>query len=320
VIFFLTLWFPARYRARIMGWFMFAVPISSVIGAPLSGLILGMNGLWGLHGWQWMFVLEAIPSLLLAVAVLFYLTDRPSEARWLEPDERAWLQNRLETERSARGPSAHAGWLEAMLNPRVLAFGLVYLGIVTPLYGLGFFLPQIVEGFGVSTVAAGFITAVPYAVGAVGMVLWSHRSDRTRERVWHMVVPCAAIIAGLAGAAFATDPALKMALICLAGFGLFASLPVFWTLPTAALNGAAAAAGIAAVNSIGNLGGYFGPQVFGLLKDRTGSELVGLLCLAALPALSAGLVFALGRGMRQEASGPLEPEPQRDVGLASRDS
>jgi D-galactonate transporter len=294
IIFFLTLWFPTAYRARIVGWFMFAIPISTVIGAPVSGLILGLEGVGGLHGWQWMFLIEAAPSLLMAGVVLYYLTDRPREAQWLAPDEREWLQRRLDQEEAQRQTILDLSWLKAMLDFRVIALGLVYMGCNIPQYGLSFFLPQIVKAFGVSNVTAGFITAVPYLVGAIGMVLWGAHSDRTGERTWHAVIAFVFIIGGLVGAALIADPALKMLLLCAAGFGFFAVLPIFWTLPTAFLSGAGAAAGIAAVNSIGNLGGYFGPQAFGLLRDQTGSDVAGLMFLAGTAVIGMLIVVALG--------------------------
>ncbi len=295
IIFFLTLWFPSSYRARIVGLFMFAIPVSTVIGAPLSGLILNLEGVAGLHGWQWMFLIEAVPALLMAVVVWFYLTDRPAEARWLLPDERQWLQSRLEAERSNRESLVHLSWLQSLRDPRVIALGFVYMGCNIPQYGLSFFLPQIVKAFGgLSNFETGLITALPYAVGAIGMILWSRHSDRTGERKFHAVIPLAVIVAGLGAASVTADPVIKMAFLCLAGFGFFAVLPVFWTLPTSFLSGTAAAAGIAAVNSIGNLGGYFGPQIFGLLRDRSGGDLAGLVFLAGCALVGIVIVLVLG--------------------------
>ena len=197
IIFFLTLWFPARYRARIVGLFMFAIPISTVIGAPISGFILNLEGFQGLHGWQWMFIIEALPALLMSVVVYFYLTDRPRDARWLAPAESGWLQDRLDAERATREQRESLSWFRSMLDPRVIALGFVYMGCNIPQYGLSFFLPQIVKAFGgLTNLQAGFITAVPYAVGAVAMILWSRHSDTTGERKWHAVIPLAVIVVG----------------------------------------------------------------------------------------------------------------------------
>ena len=312
IIFYLTLWFPTAYRARIVGWFMFAIPISTVIGAPISGLMLGLEGVGGLHGWQWMFILEAIPALVMTFFVLYYLTDRPMEAGWLAPQEREWLQGRPDRERTERERILELSWFRSMLDWRVFALGLVYMGCNIPQYGLSFFLPQIVKAFGVSNLTAGFITAVPYLVGAVGMILWGTHSDRTGERKWHAVIAFLFIIVGLCLASAVADPTLKMLCLCIAGFGFFAVLPVFWTFPTAFLSGAGAAAGIAAVNSIGNLGGYFGPQVFGLLRDYTGSDFVGLLFLAGCAFVGMVIVFLLGYNpaiSRNLAAGPADMPP-----------
>ncbi len=294
IIFFLTLWFPSAYRARIVGLFMFAIPISTVIGSPLSGLILNMEGYQGLHGWQWMFLIEALPALLMSLAVLFYLTDRPKQAAWLTGEESAWLQGRLDAERATREGAGAASWLTSMLDPRVIALGFVYMGCNIPQYGLSFFLPQIVKAFGLTNVQAGFVTALPYAVGALGMILWGRHSDKTQERKWHVIIPLLVIVFGLAAAASVDDPAVKMAFLCVAGFGFFAVLPVFWTLPTSFLSGAGAAAGIAAVNSIGNLGGYFGPQVFGWLRDSTHTDYAGLVFLAACALVAVVIVLVVG--------------------------
>ena len=309
IIFYLTLWFPSAYRARIVGLFMFAIPISTVIGAPISGLVLNLEGAYGLHGWQWMFIIEAVPAVVMTFAVWFYLTDRPMAARWLRPDERAWLQERLDAERRNRESIVRMSWLHSLRDPRVIAFGFVYMGMNIPQYGLSFFLPQIVKAFGgLSNFAAGVVTALPYAVGAIGMILWGRHSDRTRERKWHVVIPLAVIVLGLGLAAVTPSPTIKMVWLCAAGFGFFAVLPVFWTLPTALLSGTAAAAGIAAVNSIGNLGGYFGPQIFGLLRDKTGTDVAGLTFLAGCAVVGIVIVLVLGHNPALERAAPRPAE------------
>lgn len=314
IIFYLTLWFPSSYRARIIGLFMFAIPISTVIGAPISSLLLNLEGLGGLHGWQWMFIIEAVPAVLMTFVVLGYLTDRPLEAKWLDPEERTWLQKRLEDERANREAISHLSWKAVLLNPRVIALGFVYMGCNIPQYGLSFFLPQIVKAFGgLSNIEIGLITALPYAVGAIGMILWSRHSDKTGERKWHTVIPLAVIVLGLGLAAIAPSPEVKMLFLCVAGFGFFAVLPVFWTLPTAFLSGAGAAAGIAAVNSIGNLGGFFGPKVFGMLKDSTGSDFAGLMFLAACAVVGAVIVLVLGHNpeLERTPTSGARPLPKR---------
>jgi ACS family tartrate transporter-like MFS transporter len=301
IIFYLTLWFPSAYRARIVGLFMFAIPISTVIGAPISGLLLNLDGMGGLHGWQWMFILEAVPAILMTFAVLYYLTDRPGGAKWLTSEESAWLQQRLDDERVNRESIHHMSWKQSLLNPRVIAFGFIYMGCNIPQYGLSFFLPQIVKAFGgLGNVEIGLITALPYAVGAIGMILWSRHSDATGERKWHAVIPLVIIVIGLVLAAITPGPAMKMFFLCIAGFGFFSVLPIFWTLPTAYLSGTAAAAGIAAVNSIGNLGGFFGPKVFGSLKDQTGGDFASLMFLAACAVVGAIIVLVIGHNPAME--------------------
>ncbi|VTU35979.1 MFS transporter [Variovorax sp. PBL-E5] len=301
VIFYITLWFPAAYRARIVGWFMFAIPISTVIGSPISGYILNMEGVGGLHGWQWLFILEAIPALVLTFFVLMYLPDRPKDAKWLAPEERDWLQQTLDAEQRNRESIHKISWTQSLFNWRVIALGFVYMGITVPLYGLGFFLPQIIKGFGgLGNVEIGFINAFPYLVGAIAMLFWTRWSDARRERKWFVLVPLACIFAGLVAAAEISAPVPKMAAVTLAAFGIFSALPVFWTLPTAFLSGIAAAAGIAWINSIGNLGGYIGPTIFGMLKDRMGNDFYAVLFLALLPVVAFVLVLLIGHDPRGE--------------------
>ena len=293
IIFYLTLWFPAVYRARIVGYFMAAIPLSTVIGAPVSGLLLGLDGGLGLKGWQWLFVLEAAPALVLSVVVFFYLTDRPADATWLEPDERAWLVARLEDERLQRETVRRYSVREALLNPKVLALSLVYFGAVATNYGLSFFLPQIVKAFGVSDFQAGVVAALPYVVGLVSIVVWGRRSDRKLERRFHLAFPLFVASAGIAISTALDDPTMKMAALSVAGFGIFGCLPVFWTFPAAFLSGAAAAGGIALINSIGNLAGFAGPYAMGSIKDMTGSYTGGLLSLSAVGLIAMAIVLAL---------------------------
>ena len=293
IIFYLTLWFPAEYRARIVGYFMAAIPLSTVIGAPISGVLLSLHGLGGLAGWQWLFIIEAVPALILAGVVFFYLTDRPADADWLAPEERNWLADRLTLERKQRDTAHEFTVAQALTNPKVIALSLVYFGAVATNYGLGFFLPQIVKTFGLTTFMTTVVAAIPYAVGTIAMVWWGRRSDHVGERRWHVAIPLIIAAAGIAGSTMLDDPTLKMISFCVAGFGIFACLPVFWTLPTAFLSGAAAAAGIAVVNSIGNLAGFAGPFAMGWIKDHTGSYTGGLLLLAGLGIIAMGIVLSL---------------------------
>jgi D-galactonate transporter len=294
MIFFLTLWFPATYRARVIGYFMAAIPLSTVIGSPVSGALLGLDGFFGLRGWQWLFILEAVPALILSVVVLKYLTDRPADAHWLPADERRWLADRLAAEERQRVAVRHYSVWQALLNPRVLALSLVYFGAVATNYGLSFFLPQIVKAFGLTNLQTGFVAAIPFVVGVISIVWWGRRSDARMERRFHTAFPLFVAAAGLTAGAFLDDPAAKMVAFSLAGFGIFGALPVFWTLPTAFLSGAAAAGGIAIINSIGNLSGFAGPYVMGWVKDHTGSFTDGLLVLGATAIVAMVIVLALG--------------------------
>jgi len=300
IIFYLTLWFPTEYRARIVGYFMAAIPLSTVIGAPISGMLLYLHGGLGLAGWQWLFVIEAVPAIILACVVFFYLTDRPSDARWLAADERMWLAQRLESEQRQRQAVRDYTVAESLVNPRVIGLSLVYFGAVATNYGLSFFLPQIVKAFGLNTFLTTVVSATPYVVGVVGMVWWGRRSDRMAERRFHTAFPLFVAAAGIAVSTALDDPTLKMISLCLAGFGIFACLPVFWTLPTAFLSGAAAAAGIAVINSIGNLAGFAGPFAMGWIKDHTGSYTGRLLALAGLGIIAMGIVLMLGHDEASE--------------------
>jgi MFS family permease len=300
IIFFLTLWFPSAYRARIIGQFMAAVPVSSVIGSPVSGAILGMHGLAGLAGWQWLFIIEAVPALVLGVVTYVYLTDRPGEATWLADDERTWLDGRLRAERAQREAVHAPSVWQAIINIRVWGLSLVYFGAVAGLYGVGFWLPQIVNAFGLSTVGTGCVVAIPYVVSAGVMVWYGRRSDRKLERKGHAAVALAVAAIGIAAATLTHDPVLTMVAFTIGSCGVFMAMPVIWTLPTAVLSGSAAAAGIAVVNSVGNLAGFVGPFAMGWIKDATGSFSGGLLVIAGLAILSMVIVLVLGHDRELE--------------------
>src|SRR3982074_2932572 len=300
IIFYLTLWFPAEYRARIVGYFMAAIPLSTVIGPPVCGALVYLHGGLGLAGWQWLFIIEAVPAIILAFVVFFYLTDRPADATWLAPDEREWLSHSLHLEQLQRRAVQDYSVPQALINPRVIALSLVYFGAVATNYGLSFFLPQIVKAFGLNTFITTLVSATPYVVGLVALVWWGRRSDRVAERRFHTSFPLFIAAAGIAVSTALDDPLLKMISLCVAGFGIFANLPVFWTLPTAFLSGAAAAAGIAVINSVGNLAGFAGPFAMGWIKDHTGSYSGGLLLLAALGIIAMGIVLVLGHNETAE--------------------
>ncbi len=294
IIFYLTLWFPSSYRGRMIGYFMAAIPLSSALGSPVSAALLGLDGALGFKGWQWLFIAEAAPSLILGVATYFYLTDRPANARWLDDEARNWLTTRLSAEEKVRAKVSPASVLQSLYDPRVLAASLIYFGVVACLYGVGFWLPTIVKGFGVSIALTGWITAIPYAVGFVGSIWWGMRSDARQERLRHLSIALALAAIGVGASALLSDPLLKMTALTLGALGVFSALPIFWTLPTAILSGATAASGIAVINSIGNLSGYVGPFAVGWIKDATGSFAWGLAAIAACAAVALIIALVLG--------------------------
>ncbi|WP_018263140.1 MFS transporter [Methylobacterium sp. WSM2598] len=301
IILYLSYWFPARYRAGVVSLFMAAAPLSVVLGSPISSALLEMEGIMGLHGWQWMFILEAIPAVLLGIAVLFYLTDRPEKATWLAEEQRAWLVAEMNEEHARKGPTAKHGLVSGLADPRVLALALVYFGTSAGLYTLGIWAPQIIKSFGLSTMTVGLLNAVPPTVAVAAMILWARHSDRTRERTWHVVIACLVAAAGLMLAGGASSVAAVVAALSLVNIGISAAKPPLWAMPTMFLSGSAAAVGIATINSIGNLGGFAGPWVIGWIKDRTGSFTGGLIFVAALLVLSAILTLVVARAGRRSA-------------------
>jgi len=300
IILYLTYWYPAEYRARFLAAFAIAVPVSTVIGAPVSGLLLGLDGALGLKGWQWLFVIEGIPSVLLGIVTWFYLTDRPEHAHWLSAEQKAWLSSRLNAEIAAKQAVKHFTLAEALSSPKVIALSLIYFGFVGALYGMQFWLPQIVKAFGLTNAQTGFVTAIPYLFGTVAMILWARHSDATRERVTHVGAPLLLTAVALAVSSYIADPTMTMVVLTVAAIGVFCTFAVFWTLPTAWLSGTAAAGAIALINSIGNLAGFGGPYLIGWVKEATGSTSTGLLVLAVLPLIGGLLVFLGGHETKAE--------------------
>jgi MFS transporter, ACS family, tartrate transporter len=301
IILYLTWWFPSYYRSRIVGIFMAAIPLSNILGSLVSGVLLDLDGWLGLAGWQWLFILEAAPAVVLGVAFWIYMTDWPSDAHWLEPAQRDWLIARLGTEQARRESIRQYSLRQALLDKRVLLLSLVYFGGTFAGYGIVLFQPQIVhrlaQGFGMT----GVINAIPYAFAAVAMILWGRHSDRTGERPRHVAIAYAVGAIGLIATALMTDPVLTMFTLVIAAMGQASTGPTFWSLPTAMLSGTAAAGGIALINALGNLGGFFGPYLFGLVKDATnGSFMFALMVIALGPIMSAGIVLALGHDRRLE--------------------
>ena len=300
VIFYLSHWFPAAYRARIVGVFMLAIPIAAAIGTPLAAwLIQAGHGAFGLDGWRVMMICVGLPAVILGIICWFYLTDGPADAHWLPDDERRWLIDVLAAEHKQVAETYHFPLRRTLTSPRVWALAVVYFGIAYGLYALAFFLPSIITGFkktfGVqlSILQVGLITSIPYVFAAVAMFLWSRHADRTNEHVWHVAIPL--VLGGLAipVALYLGHPIAVMIPVTIAAMGIFAALPVFWALPSSFLTGAAAAGGIGLINSLGNLGGFAAPYATGALSDLTGSNRAGMWAVGAIMVLCAALVVGL---------------------------
>ena len=289
IILYLTYWFPAQQRGRIVALFMTAIAMSGVIGGPLSGWIMtGMAGVNGWAGWQWLFLLEGLPSVFMGVAVLFVLDDSIRGAKWLTTAEKDLLESRIAADQKSQ---AHLSVGQTLRDPRVLLLAGLYFCFIMGLYGVSFWLPQLIKGLGVTSLnSIGLLSAIPYGVAAVAMVLVGRSSDAMQERRLHLAVPALLGAAGLALAgAYGSQPVLGMLALTLGTAGVLSVLPVFWTLPTALLGGAGAAAGIALINSVGNLAGFASPYMVGAIKDATGSTTLGMYVLAGSMVLGAAL-------------------------------
>jgi MFS family permease len=302
VVLYLTWWFPSYYRTRMMSIFQSASVISLFIGPPVGGLLLHMQGMLGLAGWQWLFIIEGLPPIIMCLVTYVLLTDRPKDADWLRPDQKAWLNDRLASERAQREAVRTYSLGQALTNPKIWLLTLAYVGNTVSSYGLVFFLPLIIKGLGVSTDWIGLVTAVPYLCAFVTMIAWGYHSDLTGERTWHVAGPCLLTAAGLSACVLigVGHPVITMVALVLAVMGQQCISPLFWSLPSAILTGTAAAGGIAMINAIGNLGGWLGPSVYGVVKDATGSTDLGLLCLAAGPLVAAIVIIAVGHDPRLE--------------------
>ncbi len=298
VILYLTYWFPSAQRVAVLGLFILAQPLANALGAPVSGLLLRMEGIWGLHGWQWMYIIEGLPAVLMGFVVLVAVTDRPKDAMWLAPEERQWLQATMDAEDAAKTAAGSHSFVAGLKDRRSLVFAALYFGLVMGIYGLSLWLPSIVEAMGdLSTTQIGFIVPIPYVCAAAFVFFWSRHSDRTGERVGHATFSMVLAAAGLLASGFLLEvsPVWAMVALCFAAMGTFSAISPFWELPSAVLGGAAAASGIALINSLGNLGGFAAPYAVGALVDRTGDAKAGLLLLAGVLAVTAVATFLYGR-------------------------
>ncbi len=293
MILYLARWIPAAKRARAFGFFLTSTSLAGVFGGPISGALLKMGGVQGLKGWQWLFLLEGLPAVLLGLFTLFYLVDRPDQANWLSPAERHWLTQTIDKENQDKELGQGLTLIQALTNRRVWRLCFLYFSIVISFYGIAFWLPQVMRSFSqLSNSTIALLSALPYLAASIGMVLIANHSDRTGERKWHVAGPAFGGCLGLGLAVVFLDnhyPLLAFISICLAATGIWSTLGPFWSLPTAFLTGTAAAAGVALINSIGNIGGFVGPYVIGYMKQTTQSFTHGMLLLAA-SLLIAGLL------------------------------
>jgi ACS family tartrate transporter-like MFS transporter len=299
MIYYLSGWYPARYRARVISMLFIAVPMGNAIAAAVSGAILEMDSVLGLRGWQWVFILEALPAIVLAFVVLRTMTDRPGDAHWLEPAQRDWLEKEIQAERAQIEQRGRVSVLRSLTDARVLALAAIYFCSVTAGYGMTFFLPQIVKQLGSSNFTTGLLTALPYTFGIAGLLLWGWSSDRMHERRWHLIVALAVSAAGFVGIAVLHGSYWAIAAMSVVAIGGYGSRPSFWPMPSMFLTRAAAASGIALINSLGNLGGYVGPFIVGWIKDATGGFQAALYFLAACAA------------QRDEVAGTVTAAPAR---------
>ena len=301
VILYLTYWFPREHRAKVVGIFMVAIPVSTFLGSPVSGAILDVDGFMGLRGWQWLFILEAVPAVILGLMVLVWLPDRPANAKFLTQDQREWLEDRLHTESRtmARGPKMPL-W-QVLTHKRVMALALVYAGSVATNYGLSFWQPQMIKAFGMNNFHAGLINAIPFFIGSIAMILWGLRSDRVGERVWHTAIALFVSAAGLVACLYITALIPTVIALSVALIGCYALKGPFWALATEFLPADAAAAGIAQINAIGNLAGFLGPFLLGWIYELTGSYALGMLPMILLALAGGVVVLVMGKTVPQPA-------------------
>jgi len=307
VILYLTYWFPSEYRARIVGMFTVAIPVSSFLGSPISAALLGIDGWLGLRGWQWMFMLEGAPAVLLGLCCLFVLSDKPSSANWLNSNQQAWLKGRLEAEAGRSKRVGQTTLWRVLWNKYVLVLSVTLAGSTAVSSGLQIWQPQIIKSYGLTNMQTGLLNSIPFALASVLMVLWGRRSDQTGERVWHTALPLVVTALSLASALVLNSLTAIIVILCLAVIGIYAGKGPVWALSADWLSAGTAAAGLAQMNAISNLAGFGTTYVVGKIKDVTGSYPLALLPLAGLSALGALAVLVIARG--QSVSGLAEIKP-----------
>lgn len=296
VMVYLMRWFPDVDRGRAVTIYLAGNPLASVVGGPISAAILSMDGMWGMPGWRWLFFLEGIPSVLVGIAALWWLTERPQQAHWLEPQEREWLAGRMAAEAATKARTSPAHFMNVFHDPATLCLTLAKFLTLIASYGIGLWLPQIIKGFGnVSNLEVGFLSAIPSAVSVAASILVGRHSDKTGERVWHIAGPAFVGAIGFVLAGMTGNPVLAMIAITVAWSGLWVSNTVFWTLPTSLLAGMSAAAGLALINSVGNLGGFVGPYLTGLIRGASTNYTWAYVMFASVLAFAGVVILVVGR-------------------------
>lgn len=302
VVLYLTYWFPAAYRARMVAIFMVAVPMGSFIGSPLSGLLLQADGLLGMRGWHWLFILEGLPTVLLGIACLFFLTDRPEQAKWLNAEQRSWLTTRLEKERQDKKAVEHTSIWKLFRSKEVLGMALVCSAASAAGTVLGVWQPQLLKSFGLTVMQTGLVNSVPYVIAAVLMILWGRHSDKTAERRWHTAIPLALIACGMLGTLVTSTLAPTVVLLSCILVGAYSFKGPFWALSSTWISSSSAAAGLAGINAASNLiGGGLMVNAYGWIKEETGSYALALMPVAGLTVASIIMLLVLSSGASQAA-------------------
>jgi MFS transporter, ACS family, tartrate transporter len=302
MILYFTYWFPAQYRGRVISTLFVAQPVANALASIVSAAILEMDGILGIKGWQWIFIIEAIPAVILGLFIFRVMTDKPARADWLAEDEKNWLQARIDGENREVESAGRLTLMRALGDPRVVALSMIYLMSVTANYGIVFFMPQIIKGIGLSNMMTGLVSSVPYIIGTIGLIAWGWSSDRNKERRWHLIVASTLGALGLAFAGWSGASYWALLGMSAATVGIYGSRAAFWPMPSIFLTGTAAAGAIALINATGNLGGYFGPFIVGWIKDSTKSFEAGLYFLAACSLTAAIITFFAARAAGDPAA------------------
>jgi MFS transporter, ACS family, tartrate transporter len=298
IVFFLTLWFPAAERVRVLSLFVLAQPISNAVGSPISGLLLNMDGVLGLQGWQWLFIIQGVPAIILGLLVPLLLTDRPEDARWLSAEEKAWLVGAMAADTAARPTRGRQRFRDGLKDSRALAYAFLNFGMVCGIYGFGLWLPTIVNALGhFNTTQLGFLVMIPYAFAAVFLYAWGRGADRSGKRAVFAALSMVIAALGLIGAGFtlSVSPLVAFAFLIVAAMGVYSATAPLLAMPSAAFVGAAAAAGLALVNAIGNVGGFVAPYAVGLINDATGGNRASLVFLAGCLLVTALATYLYAR-------------------------